>query len=737
MSVIWMDVDAALAEVPVNLLALTDDTDFKSRETGIVYNQAGMDLVWNFVTTAGATSQIAVTPTTAGDYDWAHQGDGMYTIEITASGGASINNDTEGFGYFTGICTGVLHWRGPTIGFRDAALNNLMIDDAFSATRGLAGTALPAAAADAAGGLAISDAGGLDLDAMNTNINDIEIDTGITIPAILGTPVDTDIATDIANVPDAVHEESLEDHVTEGTAGYAQMLSVYAGPHGPGIYIDSDAANTNTVKGTDGTESNPVSTFAAARTLADGIGTDTYYFETGTDLTLGATHTNWRFFGLGSPSDTLINLGSQDVGMSKFDHVSLEGTQGGSDRIFAEDCVLRDPGPGSTTLHILGLRCGIFDDITLDTSNDNVLIDSYSLVAGGGAPIVRASGASGTLIMNGHKGGVDLRDLSASHNLTVNIAGGQVIFDASCNVNANVELRGIGIKTDNTAGMADLNEVAFINVVATATAVWDRIISKANHDIGQSAGKILRQSGDLVQIDGAISDVSPATTGFDTNLTQADDYFDDAVMIFSNGSANVGIGLPVSTYLNANGAMTFDAPDDWPVTPVNGDDFVIYATHVHPVGQIADAVLDEALSGHTTAGSLGKAVADIEVDTGTTIPAILGTPVDTDMSTDTANVQAAVDAVDALIQALNDLSAADVNAEVLDVIAVDTFGESSGVPSATDTLERKIAWVTAIARNKLEQNATTLAVRNDGDSADIAAAPVSDDGTDAIRGEFV
>tara|TARA_Y100001963_G_scaffold160054_1_gene267462 strand:- start:1759 stop:3141 length:1383 start_codon:yes stop_codon:yes gene_type:complete len=37
--------------------------------------------------------------------------------------------------------------------------------DNYSATRGLAGTALPAAAADAAGGLAISDAGGLDLDA--------------------------------------------------------------------------------------------------------------------------------------------------------------------------------------------------------------------------------------------------------------------------------------------------------------------------------------------------------------------------------------------------------------------------------------------------------------------------------------------------------------------------------------------------------------------------------------------
>lgn len=150
---LWMDVDAALAEVPVNLLPLIDDTDFKTRETSVAYNAAGMDLVWNFVTPAGAFTQTAVTPTTSGDYDWAHQGDGMYSIEMPASGGASINNDTEGFGWFSGVATGVLPWRGPTIGFRAAGLNDALIESAYSTTRGLAGTALPNAAAEAAGGL--------------------------------------------------------------------------------------------------------------------------------------------------------------------------------------------------------------------------------------------------------------------------------------------------------------------------------------------------------------------------------------------------------------------------------------------------------------------------------------------------------------------------------------------------------------------------------------------------------
>lgn len=124
---IWMNVDAALSEVPVNIMPLLDDTDFKTREISVVYNQAGMDLVWNFVTSAGAFTQTAVTPTTGGDYDWTNQGDGMYTIEIPASSGASINNDTEGYGWFTGYATGILPWRGPVIGFRVAGMNDLTV----------------------------------------------------------------------------------------------------------------------------------------------------------------------------------------------------------------------------------------------------------------------------------------------------------------------------------------------------------------------------------------------------------------------------------------------------------------------------------------------------------------------------------------------------------------------------------------------------------------------------------
>lgn len=150
---LWMDVDIALSDVPVNIMPLLDATDFKTIEDAVVFNQAGMDLVFNFIDTQGGLTQTAITPASTGNYLWGDQGNGIYTLQIPASGGASINNNTEGFGWFTGFATGILPWRGPTIGFRAAGLNNLLIDDAFSATRGLAGTALPAVAAEAAGGL--------------------------------------------------------------------------------------------------------------------------------------------------------------------------------------------------------------------------------------------------------------------------------------------------------------------------------------------------------------------------------------------------------------------------------------------------------------------------------------------------------------------------------------------------------------------------------------------------------
>lgn len=103
--------------VLVNLAQLIDDTDFKTREESVVYNQAGLDLVWNFETLAGVISQTAVVPTdTGGLHDWTNIGNGFYKMEIPAASG-TINNNAIGFGYLAGFATGILPWIGPTYAF--------------------------------------------------------------------------------------------------------------------------------------------------------------------------------------------------------------------------------------------------------------------------------------------------------------------------------------------------------------------------------------------------------------------------------------------------------------------------------------------------------------------------------------------------------------------------------------------------------------------------------------------
>ncbi len=185
MPAMWMDVDAALTAVPVNIVALIDDSDFKSREESVTYDQAGIDLVWNFVTTAGAYTQTAVTPTTSGVHDWVNQGNGMYSIEIPASGG-TIDNDTTGFGWFTGFATGILPWTGPVIIFRAAGINDKLCDWLYSQARGLAGTALPNANADAAYGLPTSDAGGLNMDGILASLVQLQQSSILLITAQTG-----------------------------------------------------------------------------------------------------------------------------------------------------------------------------------------------------------------------------------------------------------------------------------------------------------------------------------------------------------------------------------------------------------------------------------------------------------------------------------------------------------------------------------------------------------------------
>jgi hypothetical protein len=99
--------------------------------------------------------------------------DGIDFDSTTGIHGFSIDlSDNTDSGFFTvgpwyHIVVASTTVNSQTVNFVAAAFRIL------DATRGLAGTALPNAAADAAGGVPISDAGGLDLDAKLANTNEV------------------------------------------------------------------------------------------------------------------------------------------------------------------------------------------------------------------------------------------------------------------------------------------------------------------------------------------------------------------------------------------------------------------------------------------------------------------------------------------------------------------------------------------------------------------------------------
>lgn len=119
---------------------------------------------------------------------------------------------------------------------------------------------------------------------------------------------------------------------------------------------------------------------------------------------------------------------------------------------------------------------------------------------------------------------------------------------------------------------------------------------------------------------------------------------------------------------------------------------------------IADAVLDEALSGHTTAGTLGKAVADIETDA----MAILA---------DTNELQ--TDDVPGLISALNDIAASD--------ILTTQLTESYATDGTAPTLSQAIFLIQQFLYERATSGTTVTVKKLDG--ATTAATLTLDDGT--------
>lgn len=219
--------------------------------------------------------------------------------------------------------------------------------------------------------------------------------------------------------------------------------------------------------------------------------------------------------------------------------------------------------------------------------------------------------------------------------------------------------------------------------------------------------------------DGAITAAKIATDAF------------TAAKFAADAGTEIGTAVWASTTRQLTGTQTFN---------VTGN---ITGNLSGSVGSVTGAVGSVASGGITAASFGANAInaAKLDPDVTTelqsglaTAAAVADLPTNAELTTALA---AADDAVLAAIAALNNLSAAQVNAEMVDALATDTYAEpGQGAPAATATLAAKLNYLYKFARNRKTQTATEFAIyADDGTTKDHEAA-VSSDGTTLVVGEL-
>lgn len=228
-------------------------------------------------------------------------------------------------------------------------------------------------------------------------------------------------------------------------------------------------------------------------------------------------------------------------------------------------------------------------------------------------------------------------------------------------------------------------------------AIWDEAV--AGHTSSGTTGWNMALAGSIL-VDTTITGTPTSTTLELTAGSAVDDFYNDQLIYIVSGTG-IGQVRPVSDYTGATKTVTVD--EAWVTTPAASDRVVLLSSHVHPKTQISAQVMADL-------DANGSAVID--------------------------ELTAQGDTNEAAIAALNNLSAAEVNAEVLDVLQTDTFAELTSIPGATTSLVNKITFLFMLARNQLEQTATTATLRRDDTTTAVGTATVSDDGTTATKGEW-
>lgn len=238
------------------------------------------------------------------------------------------------------------------------------------------------------------------------------------------------------------------------------------------IWVDTNASNTNTESFVDGVADNPVSTIAAAKTIADAVGLNRFQIASGSSITLATNYDAYEFHGVG----WTCALGGQSVSGTIFEGATITGNDDGSN---ANATIYRDCLMGNNTLGLHRLEyCGLSDEIELQDAGTYDYIGCHSRVAGTSTPSVDFQSAAEVknLNMRSYSGGIEMKNIGAGGGThTMSLEGnGQYVLNANC-AGGTLAVRGNFKGTDNAGGVVTVTQTMGLENLSTQPSgvpVW-------------------------------------------------------------------------------------------------------------------------------------------------------------------------------------------------------------------------------------------------------------------------
>lgn len=444
--------------VYVDLLQDNSGTNPGDPLTGLAYNSTG--LVCYYVRPLGSATALSLaTQTVTG----AHSDGGFVEVDSTNMPGKYRLDLSDA------ICaTGVDSATITLAGYADLAAHTIHVVltslDMYDSVRG-GMTSLPNAAADAAGGLPISDAGGLDLDtllgyltaavATATELAKVPKSDGTStwnttaLAGIQSKANDALVAffTSAAALVDLIMDEPLTSgthNVLHSLGRRIRTINEYGGYEGGAVWI-------NTINGTAGTEDYengtvvfPCDTIANANTVATSIGLSKFFVLPGSSITFAATQATQIFMG----SEYSVALGGQDISDTEISGASISGTATATGSPKFTNCTV---GTSNLPTSILE-NCLINGTITLGEAGAYNFINSHGEGLTGGVIDMGAAIGNSTLTFCNWSGVLELQNMGATGTDVVGIGGcGIITINANC-TGGTLYLIGNFSVTDNSGG---------------------------------------------------------------------------------------------------------------------------------------------------------------------------------------------------------------------------------------------------------------------------------------------